>query len=375
MLAVASATDRAHPGTSLRQCVVDLDRLREQLGERGALLEAYALDGARSPGQKAALAASCRSSDAGHRAGGAGADRRAHDPDLGTARPAGAPAGRPGRERPPRLAAARDRGRRRRPRRRAARSVPARCTPRPGRSDSSARNRETEQATGHVAGGADGAVRDGDRWRRAGGPGGRLPPGPARPVVRDPGRQPAGRRRLAPAMGLAAPVHPGPLRRVAGDALPRARLVLSPPRTRSPTTWRLRRAVRAAGPTGVRVDRLSSDGGPVRAGRRRPPVRGRQRGGGLRRLPAAPDPRVRAPSSTRASCSCTPARTGTRPSYRPAACWWWAPATPEPRSPSKSPHPPDLAVRPGHRPHPRSAPAAGGTGCSPRRSGGSPRGC
>ena len=38
-----------------RQCVVDLDRLREQLGERAALLEAYALDGARSPGQKAAL--------------------------------------------------------------------------------------------------------------------------------------------------------------------------------------------------------------------------------------------------------------------------------------------------------------------------------
>ena len=39
----------------LRQCVADLDRLREQLGDWGALLEAYALDGARSPGQKAAL--------------------------------------------------------------------------------------------------------------------------------------------------------------------------------------------------------------------------------------------------------------------------------------------------------------------------------
>jgi pimeloyl-ACP methyl ester carboxylesterase len=38
-----------------RQCMVDLDGLREQLGERGALLEAYALDRARSPGQKAAL--------------------------------------------------------------------------------------------------------------------------------------------------------------------------------------------------------------------------------------------------------------------------------------------------------------------------------
>ena len=39
------------------------------------------------------------------------------------------------------------------------------------------------------------------------------------------------------------------------------------------------------------------------------------------------------------------------------------------------PHPPDLAVGPGHRPGSRSAPAAGGTGWSPRRSGGSPHGC
>jgi pimeloyl-ACP methyl ester carboxylesterase len=38
-----------------RQCMADPDGLREQLGERAALLEAYALDRARSPGQKAAL--------------------------------------------------------------------------------------------------------------------------------------------------------------------------------------------------------------------------------------------------------------------------------------------------------------------------------
>ena len=38
-----------------RQCMVDPDGLREQLGERGSLLEAYALDRARSPGQKATL--------------------------------------------------------------------------------------------------------------------------------------------------------------------------------------------------------------------------------------------------------------------------------------------------------------------------------
>jgi pimeloyl-ACP methyl ester carboxylesterase len=38
-----------------RQCMADLDGFREQLGERAALLEAYALDRARSPGQKALL--------------------------------------------------------------------------------------------------------------------------------------------------------------------------------------------------------------------------------------------------------------------------------------------------------------------------------
>jgi pimeloyl-ACP methyl ester carboxylesterase len=38
-----------------RQCMADLDGYREQLGERAALLEACALDRARSPGQKASL--------------------------------------------------------------------------------------------------------------------------------------------------------------------------------------------------------------------------------------------------------------------------------------------------------------------------------
>jgi pimeloyl-ACP methyl ester carboxylesterase len=47
-------TERTHERL-FRQCVNDLDGLREQLGEWGALLEAYALDRARSPGQKAAF--------------------------------------------------------------------------------------------------------------------------------------------------------------------------------------------------------------------------------------------------------------------------------------------------------------------------------
>jgi pimeloyl-ACP methyl ester carboxylesterase len=57
-LAMLGVIVRPTEGTQerlLRQCMVDLDGLRQQLGEREALLEAYALDRARSPGQKAAL--------------------------------------------------------------------------------------------------------------------------------------------------------------------------------------------------------------------------------------------------------------------------------------------------------------------------------
>jgi pimeloyl-ACP methyl ester carboxylesterase len=52
--ALARPTERTQERL-FRQCVTDLDGLRGQLGEWGALLEAYALDRARSPGQKAAL--------------------------------------------------------------------------------------------------------------------------------------------------------------------------------------------------------------------------------------------------------------------------------------------------------------------------------
>jgi pimeloyl-ACP methyl ester carboxylesterase len=52
--AVVRPTERTQERL-FRQCMTDLDGLREQLGEWEALLEAYALDRARSPGQKAAL--------------------------------------------------------------------------------------------------------------------------------------------------------------------------------------------------------------------------------------------------------------------------------------------------------------------------------
>jgi pimeloyl-ACP methyl ester carboxylesterase len=57
-LAMLAFTARPTEGTQerlFRQCVVDLDGLREQLGERGQLLEAYALDRARQPAMNAAL--------------------------------------------------------------------------------------------------------------------------------------------------------------------------------------------------------------------------------------------------------------------------------------------------------------------------------
>lgn len=57
-LAMLAFVARPTEGTQerlFRQCVVDLDALREHLGERGQLLEAYALDRARSPATNAAL--------------------------------------------------------------------------------------------------------------------------------------------------------------------------------------------------------------------------------------------------------------------------------------------------------------------------------
>jgi pimeloyl-ACP methyl ester carboxylesterase len=57
-LAMLAFTARPTKGTQerlFRQCTVDLDGLREQLGERGRLLEAYALDRARDPAMNAAL--------------------------------------------------------------------------------------------------------------------------------------------------------------------------------------------------------------------------------------------------------------------------------------------------------------------------------
>ena len=115
--------------------------------------------------------------------------------------------------------------------------------------------------------------------RRPGGALGRLLPASAGPAVRDPRRERADRRLLADAnLGLAAPVHAGPLRRAAGLAVPGA------------AAGRFRRrdemadyleayAARFDLPvrTGVAVDAPGEDGRPVRRPVGRAAVRGRPR--------------------------------------------------------------------------------------------------
>jgi pimeloyl-ACP methyl ester carboxylesterase len=55
MLAFAARPTEGTQERLFRQCTFDLDGLREQVGERGQLLEAYALDRAREPAMNAAL--------------------------------------------------------------------------------------------------------------------------------------------------------------------------------------------------------------------------------------------------------------------------------------------------------------------------------
>ena len=124
--APTSSRSRPRPRTTAlwRQCAFDLDGLRERMGERWEPFEAYNLDRARAPSVQAALAALMEQFGVPPiPPAELAADRRPDDPDLGAARPRDAARGRRGRERPLRLAAARDRGLRRRPPRRAARGV------------------------------------------------------------------------------------------------------------------------------------------------------------------------------------------------------------------------------------------------------------
>ena len=118
---IARPTERTYDRL-WRRCTVDLDGVREQMGERWESFAAYGLNRARTPGAKAALRTLMGEigspADPG---GGLGANRRSRDPDLGSAQQhRAAPAERRDCERSLRLAAAGDRGRRRRSRDRTA---------------------------------------------------------------------------------------------------------------------------------------------------------------------------------------------------------------------------------------------------------------
>ena len=66
-----------------------------------------------------------------------------------------------------------------------------------------------------------------------------------------------------------------------------------PPRTRSPTTWRIRCQIRSPCSDRPPRGRALQRGGPIRRGGRGTPVRGRQRRGGIRRVSEPQDPRLR----------------------------------------------------------------------------------
>ena len=155
-----------------------------------------------------------------------------------------------------------------------------------------------------------------------------VPPAAAGPRLRRPRPQPAHRRRLAAAVGQPAALLPRQVRRPAGDAVPGRSRGRSPARTRSPTTSRPTRSrfdlpVRL----GVRVSRLAATGRrrrlswstPTRHARAATTSWWRPAPSGVRRT--CPTSRR---TSTRRSCSCTPASTAAPASSATAPSWSWA---------------------------------------------------
>ena len=158
-----------------------------------------------------------------------------------------------------------------------------------------------------------GAVRDGDHRRRAGGPRGRLPPGQARPALRDPRRERADRRRAgAPAGTRCACSRRRATTGCRAGASRRRRW--SFPTKDEMADYLEAYAERFELPvrTGIRVDALAKDGRSVRRRRRRA-AGSRRTTSWSRPGPTGPPGCRRSPtSSTRASSSSTRATTGIR---------------------------------------------------------------
>ena len=115
--------------------------------------------------------------------------------------------------------------------------------------------------------------------------------------VREPGGGPAGGRRLAAALGPAAPVHARPPRRAARLEVPGQGLVVPEPGRHGRLPGGVRRPLRPAGPhRHARGRGHRRRPRRLRGHRERPPLRGRQRGRRDRPLPGPDHPRLRLPA-------------------------------------------------------------------------------
>ena len=156
-------------------------------------------------------------------------------------------------------------------------------------------NREPEQLETVVIGGGQAGLSVGYHLARRGRPF----------VILDANR--AGRRRLAQPLGLAAPVHPGPVRRAGGDAVPRSGPLVPDQGPGGRLPGGLRDPVRAPGsdrrPRGPALEERR----PVRGRRGRPALGGRQRGGRHVDLPGPPGAPLRRRARSRRSSSSIPA--------------------------------------------------------------------
>ena len=139
----------------------------------------------------------------------------------------------------------------------------------------------------------------------------------ARPRLRDPRRAPARRRRVAQPLGLAPPVHAGPLLRPCRGCASRPAAATFPTKDEMADYLEAyAAALRSAGPHEHARRRPVAARRPLRGDRGEPDLRGRQRRGRDGELPAAQGARRSPRSSIRASCSCTRSTTGTRRSSR-----------------------------------------------------------
>lgn len=168
-------------------------------------------------------------------------------------------------------------------------------------------------------------------------------------------------------------VHPCPLLWASGHAFPRTPSLVSREKRCGRLSRSLRGALRAAGTNRYQGGRTLQGRAQLRHCGRRATVRGRQRDGSNGRLPGPEDTRLR--GWIPRSCNWIRPGTGIHPSCRRVVSWSWAQATRGQRSPTRCPILTRRGFRAGTSGTSQSVPGHGGTGCSRRPSGSSPRTC